>query len=798
MASDSSLPLTPWGERIVERKTYMFDVRDGKRRSGFAPEYPTLPDPKTWLQLPPPASPPPPSPLLTTEERLLRQIQELNVSEARRQQQRHQSSLRRFTPRTYEDLDRVLYDEVVQRQTNYGPRTWECAALSSEVYYEGGTQVPGDQLVDSETGRHVEAKARIKVDESKWFPFLKKDRWYDWIQTSPPGPPDEQGKVWSIDDPDIWAAIRTPLDEFGVPIIILTFPIETMLWGRMAYWVKAIPAKFKAPEPFPNCRVLLGRNLDIHLTASGGDPTPVDWAAISRRDERHWRDRLAYLLHKHLMSFAILDCIEAHACDIDQDVPEYTSICHINCDKVTLLMRDDLTLSERALLEIQLAVTIVHEFMHAIYSARKALDRKKDGNCIDPKDPFRRGDPLYNCEGVTELGVTMEQHVFDGLMDGRPSSSGIPIVMMCVRAPNRTMPNTSYRGSVPGSWQADPLHVHFPTTLWASKLLSEEFWADPRLPRKSDNFFHKTPVFQCDEKPGGGFGFVYAKNFNSFPIVYPEDDRAADTWSDRQQLWAIYRMNWYEREFPVFDISPWSDMFARHRLSEFSRAFAKRDEFACGQIAQWFLKGMPWEQSLKEYTDKGATNNWIFHVIGLLMSASIPTREREYTVSGMNALPFSYVGFPSRSADAAGQKTRVYIPSEIYTRKDIKTVPASQFYNPFAGDSLPADRIAQDDYLALADAVVAHVSGRFPIYPAWVAELVKRRAEIKDARDKIRRDYPSSHRQRWSSAWDFVVPAYSVDAVVWDVRLNRFVDLWYNVTMKRWEYRDAITPKGFI
>lgn len=74
-----------------------------------------------------------------------------------------------------------------------------------------------------------------------------------------------------------------------------------MLFGRIAYWSKAVPPVFNAPEPFPSARLLLGRNMDQMLTRAGGDPTPLDWNLISQFDENYWTTRLNYLLDRHLM-----------------------------------------------------------------------------------------------------------------------------------------------------------------------------------------------------------------------------------------------------------------------------------------------------------------------------------------------------------------------------------------------------------------------------------------------------------------------------------------------------------------
>jgi hypothetical protein len=54
----------------------------------------------------------------------------------------------------------------------------------------------------------------------------------------------------------------------------------------------------------------------------------------------------------------MLQAIESHACDINQGGFPFSSICHINTARVTVLMEKDLMMSERAFLELQLALTV--------------------------------------------------------------------------------------------------------------------------------------------------------------------------------------------------------------------------------------------------------------------------------------------------------------------------------------------------------------------------------------------------------------------------------------------------------
>ncbi|KAI0903348.1 hypothetical protein F4823DRAFT_636216 [Ustulina deusta] len=58
-----------------------------------------------------------------------------------------------------------------------------------------------------EAGFAVFEFKRIKVDESSWFNFLKRDKWWDLE-----GRDDKLGVRWSVDDPKVWAEFSPCLE----------------------------------------------------------------------------------------------------------------------------------------------------------------------------------------------------------------------------------------------------------------------------------------------------------------------------------------------------------------------------------------------------------------------------------------------------------------------------------------------------------------------------------------------------------------------------------------------------------
>ncbi|KAI0111068.1 hypothetical protein GGR51DRAFT_508769 [Nemania sp. FL0031] len=53
---------------------------------------------------------------------------------------------------------------------------------------------------------------RIQVDDTKWYPFLRKERWFDWVQFSLETGESMPNRTWSVDDVQIWSALSVSLE----------------------------------------------------------------------------------------------------------------------------------------------------------------------------------------------------------------------------------------------------------------------------------------------------------------------------------------------------------------------------------------------------------------------------------------------------------------------------------------------------------------------------------------------------------------------------------------------------------
>ncbi len=131
-------------------------------------------------------------------------------------------------------LDTLFLTEAFQRNYFRGLESWQNATFMRYVWFSnqsgilsGGHReadygpVDGSMAVDPTniTGSLVNEKKedialkifhseRIQVDETKWFTFLKKDRWYDTVKPVPV----LGGANWSVDNPKVWEVLSISLE----------------------------------------------------------------------------------------------------------------------------------------------------------------------------------------------------------------------------------------------------------------------------------------------------------------------------------------------------------------------------------------------------------------------------------------------------------------------------------------------------------------------------------------------------------------------------------------------------------
>jgi hypothetical protein len=188
-------PPSPWAARYYPRTDPYWRFAGGTSHSGLAPEFPTLHpsnfhEEPPWNPIPKPSNP---------------------------------------------ELDRLFYAERWQRFDLSGLMTWQIPSLATAPYgyaAQDPLPVPGE---DWTWDKYY--KERVVPNEQSWFPFFRKNRWFDLrtngletIQNPFPEVFDHDTNWWTVDNPIIW-------ENLSVSIEIANRFLITMLNNRNTWFV---------------------------------------------------------------------------------------------------------------------------------------------------------------------------------------------------------------------------------------------------------------------------------------------------------------------------------------------------------------------------------------------------------------------------------------------------------------------------------------------------------------------------------------------------------------------------------
>ncbi|KAI1119957.1 hypothetical protein F5Y10DRAFT_273538 [Nemania abortiva] len=506
-------PGSPWQERFLVHTGLMvgsarLSEGDGLRHSGLKPELPSVPDPKYYLEPPPSQQP--------------------------------------ALPVSKEELDRLFREEMIQSWVFRGGLTWQVAALNRWIELTPDIHMSGGHL-QTDVGAFTEAarnslweKHRIQVDESKWFPFFRKERWFDWTQTSPPS--QTTGRVWSVDDPKIWSQVSIAL-ELADRFLKALLDVQQVDDD----WTKVLPDE---PEPYEGARVLLSHTKEAALAAKDGKPIPVDVPAS--KDKTEWQERLEWLLSTNIWCFQDSGG-RSEGETMSVIMHPHASITLVDIARVTALVDGDITLAERCRMLWKLADTMVHELCHAIIVSRWQNYIPGQVN-VNRKTIGALAEVLINCEGIAESGLNMENCWFGGHSNHNPHGR-IPLVTILFEVPNIETCSSYY--NAPGAWNADgaPIRIAGSQASYMSRLLSEAWWQNPDLPKRALDYFHRPFVFtnEATYRPG------FPKHWPEWTIHPPDpsgrsnpysdaNQRDVDAFNERIRLWQHIRAGWYQTE----------------------------------------------------------------------------------------------------------------------------------------------------------------------------------------------------------------------------------------------------------
>jgi hypothetical protein len=113
------------------------------------------------------------------------------------------------------ELDRLFSSEYYQRKYLHGTRSWQGVLINRWLGPSPFGLLSGGHTSTDDVDflRAMVERDQIKVDETKWFRFLQKNRWYDLVEDeNHPTVPAPRGGPWSVDNPTVWNELSVCLE----------------------------------------------------------------------------------------------------------------------------------------------------------------------------------------------------------------------------------------------------------------------------------------------------------------------------------------------------------------------------------------------------------------------------------------------------------------------------------------------------------------------------------------------------------------------------------------------------------
>ncbi|KAI1267717.1 hypothetical protein F5Y18DRAFT_424852 [Xylariaceae sp. FL1019] len=750
--------LTPWATRFPtqlesdERPVWALTL-DGWQHSGLAYEYP-LKDPKFYND----ESEPEPG----------------------------------DNPMVGDDLIQFFTSEHLQEEALNGLTTAQVTSLSRWAWHSqtAGLISGGHVPIQAKGGRNqkkLQAEARkivdeifqserLTVDESSWFPFFQKERWYD---------PDEEESYpyfddghWSVDNPQLWDVISLSTELANRMLNALIDDgkniLETILFGRIDYWrnfeelggrppeddslvLLSSAMEGRASQPASETRMPVGKQ---YIRARLGECTQNTWwSFMGTRD-----------LHVEPAAETVVNGAQTHRFIV------------INISPVDLLMNKDLTLAERCHLHFFLAQTMVHELMHAIIFQRMA-NTKDPWNKLEMEDRKRIDEliePFIDFDHLAEIGAASESRIFDGRVPSNQTGYNvIPLAHSGEVWPFPTATgflNQSHDIFRDGS----TLTIEHFAAIQTARLLTEDFWTGGVAPkRKSDNNWHRYPIFSSSSTISkapryGGRPPVWGSVTVDRSVIknwQAGDAESVRAWHQRRRYLELCRRGWYVEEKALWISTPWSYP-ARHlsQLDIFRKALTTKDEAVGALAAEQLTTLLPWKDEVQFRNGLPTQNSlrnhdWIFFVLGILMYAVMPIRTKGTDTQAEDPEEL-FISLVPRKGTAHGGPKRFERASEDFNAPpDYRK--ANPFFDPF-NNGQEHNPPSHEHYLDLADRILIGIKNtRGLVSRPWYNEILQVARDVREDRQQLREKHPDSHQSKWSSAWSFEIPRYEDRGQFW-------------------------------
>ncbi|KAI8948342.1 hypothetical protein F4801DRAFT_557551 [Xylaria longipes] len=686
------------------------------------------------------------------------------------------------------EKDRLFVSEVAFKAIFHSIQPWQLGPMTRSLRLSQRGFIPGGHISSLSGEAHIHRliydTERIQVDEDSWFPFLKKNR---WRSTAANEPSILSGNLWSVDDPKVWEELRISLELANRILNALVKDkhifLQTLLFGKLTYWETARQELFpdQLPPPNNNSTVLLSYPFYKNRFAQVHPNQPCDMDPVLALTEDQYRDQLCRLGSQQ--DWALVDV--KHESGDREGGRTYTlagSMIFLNVGAIRPLIKDNITLAERLELVYHIANTVLHELSHALLASR-VRDDNSHLNQLGRYE-YREDEPFIDFNAQAEMGYAFETALYGGAIRSAVHRGPGDTILAPhkVTWPFPTLLADSSLGSVVPGHPATGAGVENRLTLipslWYSAMLSEDFWQNDSIPRKSDSF--RIGDYFCSRtphKPG-----VDEWEYKRAPVIEgnPEqlDAGYADmvtNWKLRESLWNQSRAGWYDVEKGIWENSPWSDVPSRMRMNAFSQEMNKpldqRDLILCVHETILLIGSATWIGGQQDYIASVLKNqtSWIYHAIGLLMLACLPlrtdnmTRQQPLPNVIIHALIPCSTGYPRKITRFCQPQRKDWVPESAITSPYVDHLGGNGQISFYAKGSFN-----HLSYLDLVSKLLKFfANNNIVVSTPWLDEILRVEDKIRTYRmNQALAGGDVDPDQTWAAeAWDFNVPEYDPHAV---------------------------------
>ncbi|KAI2633591.1 hypothetical protein GGS26DRAFT_553969 [Hypomontagnella submonticulosa] len=519
------------------------------------------------------------------------------------------------------ELDALFVNETNQYERFLGLRTWETPLLNDRLY--GGWTISEAKDKSNWEQWEIYKKNLVHVDTDEWLHCLKKHSWFD-LNTN---------FLNSLDDPIPGLVDASRYEPY--PDKTYWSVNNDVIWEYLSIVLEVVNRIYK--------RMCAEQNewLDSFLFASreyiGWDPNlrfddriPKDH--ITRFSPRAKEDRatpfelwekLGDLTEGKIIFTFFDEASSAGKCygSTHSGIGLINSLIKFPVQFLRPLLEKETSVPERCAGLTSMIATIVHEMAHAM------------NNC--KYDDIIEEEPFYKDEFIKELGFSVEQEVWGGVL------SSCPLVQF-VRAkyrgfvshvsrcewpdPHKHDGIKDYENEGVDQWYKDinnKYNYQVPT-FFASVLVCQKFWTTT-VNRRGLRAL-KPPLMFRSKQP------ILKNHVKVVETDAPETylDEFADHYTEIRQSWQLshnnmssIREDWYDKEWLLWFGMPWVQRTLREDILKFTYFHAERNIYGCRHVLSRMTKRASTHKLLDpEGSPNKASTLW--QNIYLLMAASLP------------------------------------------------------------------------------------------------------------------------------------------------------------------------------